>query len=851
VVDAAGGPVAGAMVCAGARAPELSTAETGDPFCATAGADGTYQIAPLFPASYSVDASAQGFLPNRFREDEREPVELAAGERRGGVDLVLRRGGAEVRGRVRDIGGGPVAGALVAISIADFGNVGGSGVFVKADQNGEWRAWMSPGRVHASARAPGYASGSKEGMVPGSFIEVLLTPESVLAGRVVEAGSDRPVPGALVTAAAEEEFWSEGDASALTDAEGRFRVEHLAPGRYKPTARTTGGYGRAAESVLLGVAARSAEVTIELHPATAVTGRVVIAETDKPCKDATVALRDRLTERRNVDSAGADGVVRFRALLAGRYKVSVYCQGHRPEEEYPPVVVAGSPIAPLTWKVHQGQHIAGVVVDASGAPVEGVMLQTQLEGGDPRARESQGWEQTKRDGTFRAAGLLPGQYSLQLMSTHQPTPREPTKVTVEAGRNVEGVRLVLDRGGGIAGSVADEDGAPVPNVQVTAVGESWSWMSDRTMSRDDGSFLMEGVRPGEYRVRATRDGWTELRAPGSGDDDVQGARVDVRPGETARVKLAVERQAGRIRGQVLQGGKPVIDAYVDAERESESATAGAGDAGRSLRWSWNRQPVLTDTEGRFTVSRLAPGRYTVRAFRKGGGEATSEHVAVGATVVLTIKPTGVIEGAVVGAKVEEVRIQLEDVKEGFSRSESFWRTGGRFVLRDLPAGNFHLAATAREGTAEASLSLREGEERRDVRLSIQPRASVRGQVVALDSGQPVPGMNVTVSLAAQETFFGGDDDDRNHITDAQGRFQVENAPAGRVGITVYPRRWDSNPFGYCYQRATLEAGEVSEVRPIRCPQRRTKPRDRGGDLGFGLKTEAPRPTTTPSRSWSR
>jgi protocatechuate 3,4-dioxygenase beta subunit len=844
VVDGAGAAIAGALVCAAGHSDELSTAEMNEPFCAPTRPDGGYELARLFPARYSLSASATGFIPGRFREDKVEVITIAAGEARGGVDLVLRRGGVEVRGRVKDLGGGTVARAMVAVGAAQFG-ASGAGAITRADENGEWRAWVAPGRVNAAAHAPGYSSGNKEGMAPGSFIEVMLTPESVLSGRVVEVGSGRPVAGALVTAAGQEEWseWSEG-ASALTGEDGRFRVDRLAPGRYKPTAQTRGGYGRAAESVLLGLAARSAEVLIELHPAASVSGRVVIAESGAPCARGAVILSETLTDRHKNVATNADGTVQFPALLSGRYSVRVWCEDHRGEDQYAPVVVAGAPISGLTWKVHRGLHIAGMVVDANGAPVEGVMVRSEREGGDPRGQDTGGWGQTKRDGTFRLEALLPGTYALSLMSAKEATPKEPTKMAVE--RDVDGVRLVLERGGAVDGVVADEDGAGVPNVQITAGGDSWSWMADRTLSRDDGTFHLAGLRPGDYRITATREGWTELRAPGSSDDDVQGTRTQVTAGGTARVKLTIERQAGRIRGQVLQGGKPVTDAYVDAERESESAAASAGDAGRSLRWSWDRQPVLTDTDGRFTLTKLAPGRYTVRAFRKGGGEATAEHVAVGSSVALVIKPTGLIEGVVTGTAPEEIRIALSDVKAGFDRSETFWRTGGKFVMRDLPAGDFRLTASAREGTAEAKVALAEGDERRGLRLTIQPRASVRGRVVEFGAGKPIAAMSVSVSPVGQWMFRSGDEEDgRKHITDGDGRFEVASAPAGRVAIMVMPRSWDNSPWGWCYVRASIKAGEVNELPPIRCPHRRVPARDRGGDLGFALKSEEPTPDDKP------
>jgi hypothetical protein len=265
VTEPDGRAIAGALVCAQGGAPDLSAAELRAPACAPSDRDGRYRLTSLYAAVWEVNASAARHQPGRFREAKREDIDLAPGEERTGVDLILRPGGVEARGRVKDIGGGVVAGAIVQVSPA---NVwwDAPGAVARSDDKGEWRAWVAPGRVRAAAQAAGYAPGSHEGMAPGSFIEVLLTPESVLVGRVVEAGSGAPVAGALISTGSVSEPFSmsgAGEASALSDPDGHFRIERLEPGRYKPIARSLTRYGQARESVALGLGERSAEVLIE------------------------------------------------------------------------------------------------------------------------------------------------------------------------------------------------------------------------------------------------------------------------------------------------------------------------------------------------------------------------------------------------------------------------------------------------------------------------------------------------------------------------------------------------------------------------------------------------------------
>ena len=56
--------------------------------------------------------------------------------------------------------------------------------------------------------------------------------------------------------------------------------------------------------------------------------------------------------------------------------------------------------------------------------------------------------------------------------------------------------------------------------------------------------------------------------------------------------------------------------------------------GRSLQFL--APPVQTDAAGRFTIPALAPGRYRVRAYRRGGGEASAEQVEAGSDLTLTL-----------------------------------------------------------------------------------------------------------------------------------------------------------------------------------------------------------------------
>ncbi len=838
-----GVPAAGARVCTWVRSPELSGEETREPICAGADDAGAYRLEDLVPGSYAVSATAPTLLPGYYEtEDDTDRVVLAAGEHRTGIDIVLESGAVEVHGVVKDIGGGPVAGAWVGAGVSGRWSAGSG--FARSGPDGTFALWTAPGQISVTAAADGYADGRVDAVAPGEHIEVFLTPESVLAGRVVEAGSDRPVPRAMVYVRGD---WSSGNSShgsAFTDERGEFRITRLAPGRYKPTAEAMGLLGQSAESVLLGLGATRDDIVIEVHPAYVLTGTIVIDGDDPtPCTRGHVTLHDKANDVRKWGAPEPDGTVQIRALMPGTYEVEVDCDGYLSRHEYPDVVIAGEDVLGVEWHVGAGAKIVGTVKSSAGEPVAWAMVSSRLSGGDPRGQRTGAWEQTERDGTYEMTGLVGGTYHVQVDASDQPEPKDPLEVEVADGATAT-LDIVLDAGGVIDGRVVDERGNPVGGANVRVVPEErWGGWRDSTRTADDGAFRLEGIRPGTVRVVASAGhnwwGGEALRTPGTSDDDTQGKKVTVEAGATASVELVVESQSGVIRGRVVdETGKPVSDAFVEKQRETDRAGAAAGGARREMRWGWSRQPVLTDVDGQFELDELSPGTYTVRAYRRGGGEAVAEGVAVGGEVVLTIASTGSMSGVVTtegGEAPTQFTVTVVDRKQGVYRSEDFLMTKGAWALRDLPSGDFTVSATAGAGTTKLELALGEGEDRTGVDLVLESRATVTGVVVAEDTGKPLSGFRVWVRpVKGSGGTYAFGEGDKEHITDASGRFTVERAPAGRVYVTAMPQDWEETEYTWINEVHSLVAGKSTDVGKLEALRRRLPPRERAGDLGFTI-----------------
>ena len=840
VANPEGAPIAGAMVCATTGSGPMIPFDQSEPTCATSAQDGLYQINDLSPARFTLFASAPGHRPMGYVSPDPAHarfLDLRDGEARTGVDFKLPRGGVEVRGQVKDVGGGAIAGARVTLH--GWMGPGQGAAVTQTDAQGSFSAWMEEGFFIARASADGYAEGFKDGTAPGPPVEIALTPGSTLVGRVVQAGTGEPVAGAKVDAGGEMGMGPFRSDTERSDDEGRFRVSGLGPGRYKPSARISGSFGMARESVLLGVGETSPEIVIELHPAYDIAGRVEVTPGGGPCPSGFVGLMNPL----NPTAGGMlhatldpDGGARFEGVLPGSYEVMVSCPEHAGEPTYPRVEIKDADIEGLVWTVRAGLSIRGRVVDSEDKPVRAAVHAMPMDVGSPRPGA---FTQSEEDGSFVLRGLLAGKHSVMANARDHVAPA-PVEVELLDDRAPPEVTLVMGEGGAIEGSVVDEDRRPVAGVEIMVMGQQPGGWGPPVKSLADGSFVQKGVGPGEYRVWVAKSGMP-LRAPGQMDEALPSVSVTVKAGTTARVQLVVERQGGEISGRVLdEVGKPVTDAFIEAVREIEGAGGpGSGPMGRppiGRMGGWSDTSVLTDPEGEFVVKNLSRGTYSVHAYRRGGGSGSVEHVKLGDAVTITIQRTGSIAGTVSasqGAPPEQFTIRLMNPAAAFFRHESFMFTDGVWTIRDLPEGKYEIAVDAAEGTASTEVTLAPGEQRTGVALALAGRVTVKGQVVSLEDGAPMVG--VSIRVFPRKSMAGPSPMMDNHVTDPAGRFEVPQVPAGPAMLMAMP----ADPMLTEHDPASIpvdvEPGAVADVGRILMAKRRVKMGEMPGDLGFSLK----------------
>src|SRR5437667_11449881 len=157
--------------------------------------------------------------------------------------------------------------------------------------------------------------------------------------------------------------------------------------------------------------------------------------------------------------------------------------------------------------------VSGMVVRlAGGEPLKGASVQLQNLENRPQTSSTV----TDAGGRFEMKGIDPGRYRLSVSRNGfvrqdygQRKPEDPgTVLSLRAGQNLKDLLFRLIPSAVIAGRVTNEDGEPLPWVQVSALREVYSrgkksLSSETTVPTNDlGEYRLFDLRPGRYFVRA-------------------------------------------------------------------------------------------------------------------------------------------------------------------------------------------------------------------------------------------------------------------------------------------------------------------------------------------------------------
>jgi protocatechuate 3,4-dioxygenase beta subunit len=337
VVDTFGHPVAGARVhllpagvagTAGTATPREALVST------RTDARGRFTVKKLPSASIDLAIRARRFAPVLLRGLVPTLVPGAPAGAPADLGRIVLQPGAALTGSVEDPEGRPLAGARVRVQrtdeLEDWLSWAGAKSLeneVKTGVDGGFEASdLTPGDwLRLRIEREGYASRTvgldtwQEGP-----LRIVLSPISQVAGQVLdEAGS--PIPGARIVL--ENELADRCLAGGPTDAEGRFAIAGLSPGRYTLHVSATGHLPAEPQPVKVLAGADVTDLEIRLDEGAVIEGRVTTADGD-PAVGAEVRLADALSPLAPGVARGFASVASTRTDGDGRYRLSGVTTGH-------------------------------------------------------------------------------------------------------------------------------------------------------------------------------------------------------------------------------------------------------------------------------------------------------------------------------------------------------------------------------------------------------------------------------------------------------------------------------------------------------------------------------------------
>jgi hypothetical protein len=415
------------------------------------------------------------------------------------------------------------------------------------------------------------------------------------------------------------------------------------------------------------------------------------------------------------------------------------------------------------------------------------------------------------------------------------------------GQQLKGVEFRLPRGSAIAGSVFDEDGEPMPGVQVRIMryqylqGERRLTPAGNAQTDDKGQYRVWGLMPGEYYVNALARnfnvgggprGFGGGRGAGRGgggggfapsptgvDEDDMAYAPTFYPGvanvtDAKPLTVALSQElldisfnmqlvhAARVNGHVTNpDGSEVSSGNVNLVNEGAARGQVGVNYGSRIDW-----------DGSFEIANVPPGRYIMRA--RGTDSETPQYAAQPLSVngqdiddVLVIVTPGaqltgtvtLLPGSTQAPDISNIRISAPATDQESFGQQPNARVDkeGKFSLDGVPAG-LHLirpnggtrgwtlksVTIGGRDVTDAPISLRSGESVPNVAIVFTDKLTEINGTVMTDQSTPIPDLTVLAFTTDSSLWRPQARQIMTARPDQTGKFRIRGLPPGDYYITT-------------------------------------------------------------------
>ncbi|WP_419190623.1 carboxypeptidase regulatory-like domain-containing protein [Saltatorellus ferox] len=496
---------------------------------------------PESAADASSSSDGKPLLPVEGATADRAPVAQAAelppmSEPTAPVpEAVEESGEAAIEVLVMDAARSPIEGAAVQVQGATLDlqamMAGRAWLRSGSKTNAEGLVSIVPtvdGLVRLVAKANGFATGSSEpfdvaAAAGGERVEIVLTTGGSVVGRLLDIHG---APAADVRISLQLTHWAgsrtRGNAMSMgttkTLGDGTLLFENVTPGAYNLYVNSDEEQVAVIPRERVTLEVREGEQTVvqfadRLDSFVRVTG--VVRRNAEPLTHASISIghadrsRGYLGKKTKTDKDG-----RFEIILdeAGAYRFQISAGESSVFEE---VEVPQVENHDVTISFETGR-LSGRLLDADGAPVEGMEIMAFGSSSEGRAGSTMQSAQSKAGGTFEFLGLPGGTYKLKARTIPIAAGRfeplgapthpllgsaEVTGLELHGGDSLDDVELQLSAAGAVSGRILDAESLPVGGALIEFQGptplDNSLWKADSS-----GVFLAGGLRPGTYMIRA-------------------------------------------------------------------------------------------------------------------------------------------------------------------------------------------------------------------------------------------------------------------------------------------------------------------------------------------------------------